>query len=399
MREDSVEAKSDKDVRSTKPGVLLVSNYSNKTGFAWRNIHRLYEAIAKSLSVENCDVFMSFSSIEHPVDCVDQDVFQDILCLEPEPRSLRSLVSFLGALRRHRIRFLYVTDLRSVDWRYLLYRLIGVKKIVVHCRVSVPDPAPAKPDWVLESIIKYLIARVGFLRADAVYAVSDFVRDRLTLKARLPSHIVTTILNGVPIPDSVDDGLLKGRKLRIVCACRASRYKGVQVLIEAAHILREKLAQEDFLIDYAGDGPDIEFFESLVEKWRLHGVFTFHGETEGTASLVAQSHIVVVPSIWGDACPSAVAEGLAAGKAVVATAVGGVPEQVGDPENGILVPAGDPWSLARALDYLILCDGARLQLGINARRRAEYALEEGAYHRTVVKRILEDFVLVKKQEA
>jgi glycosyltransferase involved in cell wall biosynthesis len=64
------------------------------------------------------------------------------------------------------------------------------------------------------------------------------------------------------------------------------------------------------------------------------------------------------------------------GLPVVATAVGGVPEEVVEGETGLLVPPGDPQALARALSQLLNDEGLRRRAGAAGQRRAlEYFTE------------------------
>ncbi|MEO8679894.1 MAG: glycosyltransferase, partial [Vicinamibacterales bacterium] len=66
-----------------------------------------------------------------------------------------------------------------------------------------------------------------------------------------------------------------------------------------------------------------------------------------------------------DTFPLAVLEALACGTPVVATAVGGVPEQI-TPATGVLVPKGDAAGMAAAVEALLRDDEARARLGANA---------------------------------
>jgi starch synthase len=60
---------------------------------------------------------------------------------------------------------------------------------------------------------------------------------------------------------------------------------------------------------------------------------------------------------------------MAAGKAVVATAVGGLPDLIGDGVHGLLVPPGDPDGLAEALASLLLDPERRASMGEAGRER------------------------------
>jgi glycosyltransferase involved in cell wall biosynthesis len=378
-------------MRDARDGLLLISNYSNRTGYAWNNIHRLFREIARHFHSHGVNVFVSFSQLEPPVDCVDSDYVKEILQLPPMPNRLGSLLHVMRIIRSRNIRYLYFTDQRIVSWHYAVYRLCGVKRIIVHSRISVADPSPALPERGLKGILKYTVARLPMVGADRVYAVSDFVRNRVIAKARFPANRTVTILNGVNVsqipgaPPVDHEGAL-----RIACAARATEYKGIHVLINAAATLRNRYHKQDFLIEFAGDGPDIGLFRELVEDLDLEKQFVFLGELDSCEALFERADIIVVPSIWGDACPSSVAEALAWARPLVATRVGGVPEQVGMEENALLVPPNDADALATALAQLLQDPEMRARLGFKGRRRAEEALDQSAYHRTVLQHLSND---------
>jgi len=79
---------------------------------------------------------------------------------------------------------------------------------------------------------------------------------------------------------------------------------------------------------------------------------------------------LVVPSVWGEPFGIVVVEALAAGRPVVASAIGGIPEIVHDRREGLLVAPGDAAALTAAL-HTIVDDGAlREALADNALLRA-----------------------------
>jgi glycosyltransferase involved in cell wall biosynthesis len=88
-------------------------------------------------------------------------------------------------------------------------------------------------------------------------------------------------------------------------------------------------------------------------------------------ALYAGANVVVVPSVIPDALSRVVLESMAAGRPVVATAVGGTPELITDGESGILVPRRDPAALARAIGRVLDDDALAARLGAAARRRLE----------------------------
>jgi glycosyltransferase involved in cell wall biosynthesis len=79
----------------------------------------------------------------------------------------------------------------------------------------------------------------------------------------------------------------------------------------------------------------------------------------------------VAPSVWAEPLGDVLIEAMGAGKAVVATAVGGIVDVVVDGETGLLVPPGDPDALANAMRQLIDDEEQRDRMGRAGKRRAE----------------------------
>jgi glycosyltransferase involved in cell wall biosynthesis len=374
----------------------MMANFSNSTGYAWRNIYRLFAALARELATHDVVSIVSFRRLTDPVVPPSELEGLRLLELSPRPRRWGEFVRLLRAIRAHRVRYVYLTDQASADWRYLLMRLAGVRRILVHNRVSVPSPKRVtERDGGLRGWIKFVFQRIPWMGADRTYAVSEFVRSRLVLKARVPHQRVRTILNGIPIeafeapPPRRSDG-----PVRVFTGARATRHKGIQVLIAAMARLDSEHGIDDVVVEVAGDGPDRTEFEELAGRLGVADRVHFLGELPNTAPRMAQADIVVVPSIWGDACPSAVSEGLASGRPLIATSVGGVPEIVGDPENALLIPPDDAGALAAAIARLIHDQTLRQELGRRGRERARDALDERRYHAAMLDLILRDADLV-----
>ncbi len=375
-----------------RESILLVGNYSNRTGYAWSNIYRLFNEIAVTFAAEGKGICVSFAKLEYPIECISSSVDYKAIQFDPYGFDARALIQYIKFIRENNVRYIYLTDFAPYHWLFALFRVIGIKRIVIHNRTSVPDHTPAQWDYTARGYAKHLLSRLSLFCADRVYAVSDFVRNRLVRKNRFLATKVVKILNGIDIKKfSPQAKTVASETIEIFVAGRASPHKGIDTLIEATALLCSMDTQYDFLIRYAGDGPDLSALKRLAVAHNVTDRFIFLGQTPSTDTLIANADIVVVPSAWGDACPSSVSEALAAGKALITTVAGGIPEMVGDDNNAILVAPKDAQALSDKLYLLITDKQLREQLGLNARLRAEQAFDGKRYHREVLNQLRSDF--------
>lgn len=207
-------------------------------------------------------------------------------------------------------------------------------------------------------------------------AVSDAMRQWYLNESGESPERVVTIRNGVPDPGPTIDGdrLAVRAGLGIdsgavvaatIAVMRAG--KGHDVLLDAARSVDGVV----FLI--VGDGP----LEREVRSRAVGlppGRVVFTGFREDVDRILAASDIVVHPSL-ADALPTALIHAIAAGRAIVASDVGGIPEIV-TPGAGELVPPGDSAALAEAVGALAADPDERYSLGKQARER--YDEEFGA---------------------
>jgi glycosyltransferase involved in cell wall biosynthesis len=135
----------------------------------------------------------------------------------------------------------------------------------------------------------------------------------------------------------------------VVFAGRLSPEKGVDILVRAMARLGP-----DTHLDIAGTGPELGRLERLADEHAPDQV-TFHGRLDrsATLALIGGATAVAVPSRWYENQPMTVLEAFAAGRPVVASALGGIPELIDDTVDGRLVPHDDVAAMADALDPLL----------------------------------------------
>jgi glycosyltransferase involved in cell wall biosynthesis len=142
---------------------------------------------------------------------------------------------------------------------------------------------------------------------------------------------------------------------RVLFAGRVVRPKGVHVLVRAA---RE--VDAEFVI--CGEGMRLQATRTLAARLGVADRVRFRGwlgERE-LARELAEASVVAMPSLWPEPFGLVGIEAFDAGRPVVASATGGIPDWLQDGVNGIAVPAGDVQALACALTEL-LADPARQQ--------------------------------------
>jgi len=153
-------------------------------------------------------------------------------------------------------------------------------------------------------------------------------------------------------------------------------YKGHADLLEALHLLKDRLPEEWTLLVAGRDiDGNLARLRSLVEDLTLAQHVRFLGMRRDIPAILSAADIHISASHY-EGFPNNVLEAMCAGLPVVATAVGGVPEQVVDEGTGLLVPPREPAALARAVLTLAEDPSRREALGTAGRERVarEFAL-------------------------
>jgi glycogen synthase len=183
------------------------------------------------------------------------------------------------------------------------------------------------------------------------------------------SNIASVVRNALPMPSLVAKVPRNRVRPKLAYLGRLISQKGIDVLIAALAILL--LDHPDLRLEIAGIGDGRPALEQQIAGLELTQAVEFKGELDRAEAyaFLSDAEIVVVPSRL-EPFGLVALEAAQVGRPVVASAVGGLPEVVVHSETGLLVPAGDPEALARAIDSL-LKDPARLeQLGRRAQEHA-----------------------------
>jgi glycosyltransferase involved in cell wall biosynthesis len=170
--------------------------------------------------------------------------------------------------------------------------------------------------------------------------------------------------------------------------------KGHRILLDAFRRMRASERKAQLLI--LGDGPERSSLEQLAESLGVRGAVSFLGAYNGPSDptyvrFLTGANVIAVPS-FAEASPLVVLEAMAAGRPVVATRVGGIPDMIEEYVTGLFVDRGDAAALAAVLSELT-CDPPRCaRMGAAGRERYSQlftASEMAARYRAIYKSLVQ----------
>jgi len=207
-----------------------------------------------------------------------------------------------------------------------------------------------------------------------VIAISDSVLATLRLPKRFTrdNKRARVVHDGVLLPPHRETAT--SPSLRVGIVGRISPWKGQHIFLQAAARVRSKYPKARFVIIGAALFAENDYdqqLQRLADQLDLRAVVQFTGFRTDVAQLIDTLDILVHASTTGEPFGQVVAEGMAAGKPVVATAGGGVPEIIVDRDSGLLVPMGDASAMAEAIERLADDVDLRHRIGAAARKRIE----------------------------
>jgi glycosyltransferase involved in cell wall biosynthesis len=324
---------------------------------------------------------------------LDRDRFDlRVVCLgEPGPLTERYRVMGVPVVG-FRLRSLYGATMLTTGLRFARYlRREGVQVVHAHdmysnifatgwARVARTPVVVASRRWwhSLPNRKLQLGNRAAFRLADAVLANSPEVARSVREEAGIAAGKVMTVTNFVDerafVPPAPAQLAAMRRAWRVPagamvvgCVARLDPVKDHATLLRAVHALRARCPSLHLVL--IGDGPVRAALEALAHSLELQDAVTFVGEVQDGRNHHHGFDISVLCSV-SEGFPNTLVEAMAAGRPVVATAVGGSIDAVVDGETGLLVPPGSPEQLAESLARLVEAPALRQRLGDAGRTRA-----------------------------
>jgi glycosyltransferase involved in cell wall biosynthesis len=227
-----------------------------------------------------------------------------------------------------------------------------------------------------KTLRRRIALRWAMRHSDQMVMVSKATQRQFATALSVHESKFVVVPNGIP-PASGDSGGVRAEfgidegDTVLLAVGTLERHKGHQVLLDAlARLESVTLPSRWRLIIAGGRGGDQH--QSLLDSIRNNGWddrVRIVLDRNDVADLLALADVFVMPSVW-EGLPMALLEAMLAGKAIVASAIAGIPEAIVSGREGLLVPPADVAALADALRLLLANAAHRAVLGRAAAERA-----------------------------
>jgi len=252
----------------------------------------------------------------------------------------------------------------------------------IRCKViaSVQNPplevyADSKSGPILRSLLSIAIQMQAYRLTDLILPTCPGIAQQLKERFGVPETRIAVLPNSVDLhrirqykAESCDHPAFVDPTVPVVVtAGRLVYQKGVDLLIKAVGLLRERL---EFRLVILGDGPERTKLERLVVQYGLEDRVFFLGFQQNPWRFISRAAVFVLASRY-EGFGNVLIEAMACGTPVVTTAAPFGPEYiVVDQDCGLLVPVENPAALAHAIERVLTDEALRTRLRMGGLRRA-----------------------------
>jgi glycosyltransferase involved in cell wall biosynthesis len=291
------------------------------------------------------------------------------------------MIGYLAAfMRRSRMDAILTNIKKEVVIGGIAARLCGIPNVR---RIGSPDDLNDSVRWYQTRLVDHSIVPSDMTLKQAMDKVGWLDPDNFTT--------VHTGRNPVDFtPDELAEQRrrwgLSGSDLVIGCTAQLAAVKGLDGLIRVfARVVAE---HPDSALVLTGEGPERESLEGLARELGISGRVIFPGFSRDPG-LASASYDIAVLNSHSEGFPNTIVEYFAAGRAVVCTSVGGIPEIVEDGKNGLMIDPGDDRALGEKIMLLAEQPELRKRLGEGALETLKAGFTED--------RMIEDYERVFQQ--
>jgi glycosyltransferase involved in cell wall biosynthesis len=337
--------------------VLLVFS-SSEFGGAERSLSRM------AFLSQEVNYHLATLSGEGPwCDWVRSEGYEPIV-LGQKPLDSMSLLSAVWRLilyvRRHPVEIIYICGARaSLLLRFLRFFLPGGTKLVHGVRWN-PDS-----NNKLDRFFR-LMERVAYSLNDAWITNSAVAKRTLVSRCEIPADKVFVIYNGLEsYPKDVCPQ--RERSMNVLTVANLNPRKGHCEYLTVIHKVLNIVPNSKFF--FVGRDDMSGQVQLAIKEAGLSHCVKYEGFQVDISPWFKQARVMVLPSLWGEGCPTSILEGFSFGLPVVAYAIDGIPELIKDGVDGSLVTPKNTDELAKAIAS-ILNDPVRAEImGMSGREK------------------------------
>ncbi len=360
----------------TMTNYLLVANYSPNVGYAWWLMERFWSEVADIAQSRRREAYLIYPDLGDASRSVDAQTVSPVHkdgmivdLLDYEDRSPRGSLRMLIYLRRNHIGFIYLTDKPFFSLRYLFFRMVGVKIILVH------DHSPGRRDAEtgVFKVLKAVKNRIPLITADGIIAVSEYVQNRHRTTSCIPERKSFVARNGIepidiarPRPRVQEVLGIPDSSVVVFTSGRASAYKGIDFIVECANVLINAMQYDNVHFVYCGDGPDLPRCRDLVARYQLQRRFLFLGRYDDVGALAISCDIGMHAAKGEVGFSLSILEYMSAGLATLVPDNPSVSAATIHGDTGLVYEEGSVASACKYLVHLIEHPELRALLGSNA---------------------------------
>jgi glycosyltransferase involved in cell wall biosynthesis len=318
-----------------------------------RGIETIVCEIAASLNGNGYEMDVCCQRSKGPMEQTLAEHKVGVLCLDEDgPRDLGAARRLISILRRGRYDVVHLHCAAAASYQLPAVWMARIPKVV--CTFHGLPGVPAPPMLNAKTTVRRLVAGFASRRVDWVYACSA-----AALRAHQsdgwrgsPSSVIYNGIDLTRFRPAVDKaaartaaGISAGGPV-IGSVGSLCKEKGHAHLIRAFARVRSRLPDARLLL--VGSGPDALLLARVAAECGCADAVHFAGERADVVECIQAMDVFAFPTLT-EGFGLALAEAMACGVPVVASAVGGVPELVTDGVSGFLVPPADPSALAAAI--------------------------------------------------
>ncbi|MEI6093223.1 MAG: glycosyltransferase family 4 protein [bacterium] len=247
-------------------------------------------------------------------------------------------------------------------------KLAHINNIVyVVNNIAVPyDNISRKLDYCFDKLVSQYVT---LFVTGSLYAGNQLMK-----VLRIAESKVVNIHNGIGYRPITEDKAVVLKRLGIgtnkllvgIVAIHEQR-KGHLYLFEAIKKLKEKYGKKTPLLVVEGCGPLTPSLIGFVKGNNLEKDIVFVGNEKKVFNFMNAMDVIVLPSISNEDFPNVVLEAMSLGKIIVASKIAGIPEQIDNMKNGIIVEPRNVDDLVESLGKIIENIDTYKKLGLNAK--------------------------------